>query len=48
MAEVGQLVLGHFSMRYTNRQVLLEEALVHFSSVVLAEEGQTYRWNRAK
>ena len=48
MAEVGQLVLGHFSMRYTNRQVLLEEALAHFSSVVLAEEGQTYRWNRAK
>ncbi len=47
-AGVGQLLLGHFSIRYRDRGVLLREALPVFGQTLLAEEGKTYRWMRKK
>lgn len=38
-AEVRRLVLGHFSARYENEQVLLDEALSVFPNTILANEG---------
>jgi ribonuclease Z len=38
-AEVGKLVLGHYSSRYTDVQPLLDEALPIFPHTILAEEG---------
>ena len=38
-AEVGQLVLGHFSSRYDDEQPLLDEARAVFPRTVLAREG---------
>ncbi|MFK7798392.1 MAG: ribonuclease Z [Aureispira sp.] len=40
-AQVKQLVLGHFSARYTNLQLLLDEAQIFFKSTQIAEEGKT-------
>ncbi len=37
-AEVEKLMIGHFSARYTNQNVLLEEAKAIFENVVLAED----------
>lgn len=45
-AGVGTLILGHFSIRYRNREVLLQEARAHFPTTELAEEGKTFRWSR--
>lgn len=42
-AEVGQLLLGHFSSRYKSNDVLLQEALPIFPRTLLAEEGRTFR-----
>lgn len=42
-AEVGTLLLGHFSSRYKDNRVLLEEALPIFPATVLADEGRTFR-----
>jgi ribonuclease Z len=42
-AEVGQLLLGHFSSRYKSNDVLLQEALPIFPNTLLAEEGRTFR-----
>ena len=39
MAEVGKLVIGHFSARYTNEHQLLEEAKTVFPNSVLANEN---------
>ena len=39
MAEVKQLVIGHFSSRYKDVSILLEEARIQFFNTVLAEEG---------
>jgi len=47
-AGVGQLLLGHFSIRYRDCGVLLREALPVFGQTLLAEEGKTYRWMRKK
>lgn len=39
MAGVGKLVLGHFSKRYPDSQVLLDEARAIFPNTVAADEG---------
>ncbi len=41
-AEVKQLIIGHFSARYKNKDVLLNEAKTVFENTVVAEEGKTY------
>ena len=41
LAEVKQLIIGHFSSRYTDETSLLEEAKSSFPNTVLAEEGLT-------
>lgn len=41
-AGVKRLVLGHFSARYVDEAVLLEEAKAHFSVVELANEGLVF------
>lgn len=38
-AEVKQLVIGHFSARYEDEQLLLEEAKAIFSQTILAKEN---------
>lgn len=40
-AEVGQLMIGHFSTRYKDPDVLLKEAKVEFEDTILATEGET-------
>lgn len=42
-ANVGQLVLGHFSARYDNEAKLLDEAKALFPNTVLANEGLVVR-----
>ncbi len=44
-AEVGQLIIGHFSSRYRDLQPLLEEAKNIFPDTLLAEEGKSYAVN---
>lgn len=39
LANVKKLMIGHFSARYTNNQILLEEAVKEFSNTILANEG---------
>lgn len=41
-ADVGRLLLGHFSSRYKDNGVLLREALPVFPRTILAEEGRTF------
>ncbi|MCS6819051.1 MAG: ribonuclease Z [Chitinophagales bacterium] len=41
-ANVKQLLIGHFSSRYEDLNVLLEEARQNFESTFLAIEGNTY------
>lgn len=41
-AGVGGLLLGHFSSRYKDNRVLLEEALAVFPQTILADEGRTF------
>ena len=41
-AGVGRLLLGHFSSRYKNSMVLLEEALPIFPDTLLSNEGETF------
>lgn len=41
-ANVGILLLGHFSSRYKDNRILLEEALPIFPNTLLAEEGRTF------
>lgn len=38
-ANVGKLIIGHFSSRYNNRNVFLNEAREIFPNTILAEEG---------
>jgi ribonuclease Z len=38
-ADVRQLLIGHFSVRYTDVKVLLEECKLFFSNTLCAEEG---------
>ncbi len=41
-AQVQHLILGHFSARYTDEQLFLDEARIIFPSVALANEGLTF------
>lgn len=41
-ADVGALLLGHFSSRFKDERVLLDEALTVFPRVRLAQEGSTF------
>ncbi len=43
MARVRQLIIGHFSARYTNQQLLLDEARSVFEATTLAKDGGVYR-----
>jgi len=42
MAKVKQLIIGHFSLRYKNVNVLLDEARAVFENTLAAEEGKRY------
>ena len=41
-ANVGKLILGHFSNRYKNQENFLKEAKIHFKNVFLANEGTIF------
>lgn len=41
-AKVGKLLLGHYSARYNNESVLLEEAKSVFENSYLTKEGMTF------
>lgn len=41
-AGAGKLLIGHFSSRYKDLNLLLEEAKVHFDKVVLVEDGENF------
>ena len=41
-AEVGQLIIGHYSSRYDNLEPLLAEAKTAFDNTVLGVDGKTY------
>ena len=41
-AEVKELVIGHFSARYTDENELLKEAKSIFSNTLLADEGKVF------
>lgn len=41
-ANVGQLILGHYSSRYTDISLFKQEAATVFSEVALAEEGRVF------
>jgi len=41
-ANVGKLILGHFSARYKDLNPLLQEAKAHFENTFLAEDGATF------
>ena len=41
-AEVGQLILGHFSSRYPDLNAFIEQAQRHFQNVLLAEDGKRF------
>ena len=41
-ANVGTLMLGHYSARFRNRDHLLSEAKAVFPNTILSEEGETY------
>lgn len=41
-ADVGKLIIGHFSSRYKDLSPLLEEAKEEFGSTFLAVEGETF------
>lgn len=42
-AEVGSLILGHFSNRYKNTDGFLQEARMIFKKTYLAEEGKVFK-----
>jgi ribonuclease Z len=41
-AKVGQLVIGHYSARYTNEEILLQQARAVFPNTELADEGKRF------
>lgn len=43
LANAGKLLIGHFSARYDNLGLLLDEARILFPATELAEEGKTYQ-----
>ena len=42
LAKVKKLLIGHFSVRYLDLQLLLDEARTEFAETFLAEEGVTF------
>jgi len=42
-ANVGRLLIGHFSARYRELNAVLEEAKPHFTKTMLAVEGETFQ-----
>jgi ribonuclease Z len=44
-AGVTTLLIGHFSARYKDLKILLQEAKQHFTNTLLATEGQTFQIN---
>ena len=42
-AQVGRLIIGHYSQRYFDLKPLLEEACSVFSNSLLANEGDTHQ-----
>jgi ribonuclease Z len=47
-AEAGRLIIGHFSARYKDVSVLVEEARTIFPETVAAEDGKTYELGNIK
>ena len=43
-AQVNQLILGHFSSRYSNVEDFIQQAQRHFLNVHLAEDGKKFTW----
>lgn len=43
-AEVGTLILGHFSSRYPDRQAFAEEAKLEFENTLIAEDRKVFEW----
>ncbi|NLP58186.1 ribonuclease Z [Lutibacter sp. B1] len=43
LAQVKQLILGHFSSRYKDKEKFKEEAQEIFENTILAEEGKVYK-----
>ncbi|MBT8237747.1 MAG: ribonuclease Z, partial [Croceitalea sp.] len=43
-AEVGCLILGHYSTRYKSIELFKEEAVTVFDKVELAEDGKTFEF----
>jgi len=41
-AQVSQLITGHYSSRYHNLQIFLQEGISQFAGLLLGEEGRTY------
>ncbi len=41
-ANVGKLLLGHYSVRYKSLDPLLDEAKTEFENAILSEQGETY------
>jgi ribonuclease Z len=42
MAHIGKLLIGHFSARYENLEILLNQSKEVFKETFLAEEGKTF------
>lgn len=41
-AQVGHLILGHFSTRYEHLNLFKKEAMLHFEAVFLADDGKVF------
>ncbi|HNZ62334.1 MAG TPA: ribonuclease Z, partial [Paludibacteraceae bacterium] len=41
-AEVGKLIIGHYSARYTDQSVLLNEASSVFQPVIAGQDMESY------
>ncbi|TBX67579.1 ribonuclease Z [Flavobacterium silvisoli] len=44
-ANVGQLILGHYSTRYANIELFREEATTIFPNTVLADDGKVFEYD---
>lgn len=44
LSNVGKLMLGHFSTRYRDKKMFIQEANKQFDNVFLAKEGETYKF----
>ena len=44
-ANVNHLLIGHFSQRYKDERILLEESKTVFKNTMVAKQGQTINFN---